>query len=381
MPQGSTARARAEAGGVLYVLRYFPTLTETFVYREIDAVAVRVPVHAVAVGERADGALQDEPPEVVVSYPPRGLRAVGLAPALRHLATPEGRRAWRWLSRQQRPKDAARALWLADRARALGVTRLHAHFAGEAAEWALVTARLVGVPFGVTVHAADLFKPRPALGEVLRAADPVVAVAEHHRQAIAARYGVEATVVRCGVDPARFPVARPGDEGPLRLVSVARPVPKKGLDTLVAAVRAVPGVRLRLVADAPRWATDRVQIGALPPSEVPAALAAAHAFVLPCRVASDGDRDGVPVALLEAMAAGLPVITTKVAGIPEVVDEAVGWWVPPDDPEALAAVLREVAADPAERLRRGRAARERIGARGLTVEAQASGLLAAWGLA
>jgi glycosyltransferase involved in cell wall biosynthesis len=234
------------------------------------------------------------------------------------------------------------------------------------------------VPFGVTVHAVDLFVPRPGLAEVLRAADPVITVAEHHARVLAT-YGVTATVVRCGVEPTAYRCADPGGNGPLRVVSVGRNVPKKGLDDLVAAVRAEPPIRLRVVADVPSQG-DRIEVGALPPGEVPAALAAAHLFALPCRIAPDGDRDGVPVAIIEAMAAGLPVLTTPIAGIPEVVDDEVGWMVPPDDPDALGKALRAIAADPAGRARRGEAARRRVIERGWTVEAQADGVLAAWGV-
>ena len=71
------------------------------------------------------------------------------------------------------------------------------------------------------------------------------------------------------------------------------------------------------------------------------ALAGAQVFALPCTVAPDGDRDGIPVSLIEAMAAGLPVITSPVAGIGELVDEEVGWLVPPGDERALRGALRD----------------------------------------
>jgi colanic acid/amylovoran biosynthesis glycosyltransferase len=267
-------------------------------------------------------------------------------------------------------------LWVADLGARRGWTRVHAHFAGEAAEWALAVATVLDLPMSVTVHAVDLFVPRPALTEVLRAARPAITVCDHHARWIAERHGVEAHVVRCGVRT-DVPCADPG--GPLRVVSVARDVPKKGLDSLVRVARAaVPEAPLRLVSDAHRLGGPGVSVGPVAPDRVPEVLARATLFALPCRVAASGDRDGLPVALLEAMAAGLPVVSTVVAGVPEVVDDGVGWLVPPDDDLALAVALR-AARDPAARVERGRAARARIVERGLTVTGQVDALLAAWG--
>jgi glycosyltransferase involved in cell wall biosynthesis len=101
-------------------------------------------------------------------------------------------------------------------------------------------------------------------------------------------------------------------------------------------------------------------------------------LVLPCQRAPDGDLDGVPVALMEALAAGRPVITTPVSGIPELVDEEVGWLVPPGSAPALAEALC-AAADPAERLRRGAAGPARLHERSFTISAQVSSVLASWG--
>jgi glycosyltransferase involved in cell wall biosynthesis len=181
-------------------------------------------------------------------------------------------------------------------------------------------------------------------------------VSRFHVALLREQYGVDAELLSCGIDTARFLLADPAGGGPL--VCVARDVPKKNLDGLVGALP--DPVHLRLVSDAHRLGGPRVLVGAVPPSAIPRVLARGSAFVLPCRVAPDGDRDGLPVALLEAMAAGLPVVTTAVAGIPEVVDETVGWLLPPDDPQALSNALREVAASPAERARRGANARRRM---------------------
>ncbi len=311
---------------VAYVLRYWPTLTETFVAREIAALRdAGVEVDVVALGSRADGALNDELPDVPV---------ISLSGVPRLL--------WeRWLVRRGRQRK-----WM----------RLHVHFAGEAAEWAMRVARALGVPFSVTVHAVDLFKPRPTLPEILGAAAPVVTVSRFHVAHLRDRHGVQAELLYSGIDTSRFVPADPAGTGPL--VCVARDVPKKNLDGLVAALPRE--VRLRLVSDAHRLGGRRVLAGLIPPSRVPRVLARASAFVLPCRAAPDGDRDGVPVSLLEAMAAGLPVVTTRVSGILEIVDDEVGWLLPPDDHAALSDTLRLVAGAPAERALRGAAARRRM---------------------
>lgn len=352
---------------ILYVLRYYPTLSETFVYREISELQRRgFEVAVAALGERSDGALQDELPRVPVWRPPR------LPP------TPPPLSDLRWLTAQQRFVRALRAGWIARRAKAHRVVRVHAHFAGEAAEVARVVARSMGVPFSVTTHAVDLFRPRPAIARVLADARPVFTIAEHHRRYLQQRWGVGSALVRMGVDTSRFSPAERSPAARLRVVSVARDVPKKGLDRLARVVSEDERLELRLVSDAPRLHGPRVRVGALPPSRIPEVLREADVFALPCRVASDGDRDGLPVALLEAMASGLPVITTAVAGIPELVDGTVGWLLPPDDERALRLALEE-AIDPEQRAARGRAARARILERGLTVQAQVDALLAAWG--
>lgn len=360
---------------VLYVLRYYPTLTETFVLREIAELHRRgVEVRVAALGRRDDGASPDALPPVPVVRPPRGLGSVRLVgPVLRLLSGPD-RASWRARTRHLRPKDALRVAWLAREAR--WADRLHVHFAGEAAVWAAAAAKLAGVPWGVMVHAVDLFRPRPELPDLLRSAQPLLTVAEHHRAWIRERHGVDARVLRCGPPVDGIPAADPGRHGgPLRVISVGRWVPKKGLDLLVDAC-ARDGHALRLVS--PGAPPLPFPAGPVPPARVPALLAEAQLFALPARVAQDGDRDGVPVALMEAMAARLPVLTTPVAGIPELVDERVGWLVPPDEPAALRAALAEIAHSPAERALRGARGPARLVERGFTLEAQVSGLLDAW---
>lgn len=350
----------------LYLLRYYPTLTETFVQDEIVGMQTAgVDVRVAALGARADGALARDLPAVPVLRVPRR----PLTGRLR-TATP----GMRWLATHQRTKDAARLPWLA--ARIADVDVVHVHFAGEAAEWACALRRDGGPPYTVTVHAADLFKPRPAFDTVLSEAAAVFTVAAHHAALLGAR-GHAARLARCGpvLPDWRLP---PPPAGPLRALFIGRDVPKKGLDILLRAWRPDPGDQLTLVTDR-QVAGDPtiVSPGLQTRADVRAHMARSNTVVLPCRQAPDGDLDGVPVALMEALAAGRPVISTTVSGIPELVDDGVGWLIPPDDPAALRRALG-AARDPIERAHRGARGPGRLADRGFTRAAQVEAVLSGW---
>lgn len=334
---------------ILYVLRYFPTLTETFVHQEIRGLAAAgVPVALAAFDPR------DDPGATPIGVPffPQPHRWGWLRAFVPM--------AFEWL---RRPGWVPiRVLWLTTIVRR--VRRVHVHFAGEAAEWTRLACARAGVPYSVTVHAVDMFKPRAGLREVLRDAAVVVTISEYNRKAILENYGIAAEIVRYGV---RVEALGPPDPAsPPVILAVGRWVPKKGLDTLAAvAPRLNRAATVRFVSDAPALPGVDV-VGLRPHAEIPALLRGASLFVLPCRRAPDGDLDGLPVAIIEAMASGLPIITTAVSGIPELVDAEVGWIVPPDDEAALLDAIRDALDHPEEAARRGRAGRERVIARGFT---------------
>ncbi len=188
-------------------------------------------------------------------------------------------------------------------------------------------------------------------------------------------------VQRLGVDTGRFAfrerAAAPGV--PVRCVSVARLVEKKGLETGLRAFallqRQVPGATWQIVGDGPLRASleerrralglteSVILLGAMPRERVRRVLEESHLFLAPSVTAANGDQEGTPVAIMEAMACGMPVVSTWHSGIPELVQDGVtGLLVPERDPEALAQALRQLALAP-ERWRdmglKGRAVVER----------------------
>jgi len=251
---------------------------------------------------------------------------------------------------------------------------IHAHFAHGATTVALLLARFTGAPFSFTGHAKDIFQLVPP--ELLRAkmaeARFAVAVSEHGREHLcrAAREEDHAkvVVVRNGVDRARFAPRQAEPEGEPVALAVSRLVEKKGLDTLIDACAVLSGrhrpIRLRVVGEGSlrervqeqvRQAglSDRVElVGSVEHGSIRAEYERAAVFVLPCRRTRKGDQDGLPVAIVEALSVGVPVITTPISGIPEViVDGRSGVLVPPDDPERLADAIERVLSDPALRAR------------------------------
>jgi glycosyltransferase involved in cell wall biosynthesis len=171
---------------------------------------------------------------------------------------------------------------------------------------------------------------------------------------------------------------RTAANGSLRVVSAGRLVAKKGFDVLAeacgllaaqnvsvdAVIAGPPGEHTaeveRIVAA--RGLTGRVHLpGSVSQSELHAAYMDADVFCLPCRVLDNGDRDGIPNVMVEAMAAGLPVVTTPVSGIPELVSDGEnGLLVPPNDPTALAGALLRLRREPDLAARLGRAARATV---------------------
>jgi glycosyltransferase involved in cell wall biosynthesis len=279
----------------------------------------------------------------------------------------------------------AQAVEIARLAESAGIDHLHAHFANQPATTALLAHQLCGVSFSVTAHAKDIWinpaGPRD-WRRLARAASFIVTVSDmthrHVTGLVGERLSGRVRRLYNGIDlEAILPRASIAAAAhPLRLLCVARLVEKKGVDVLLDACAALRSAGLAFSLDVVGDGELALQLrqrsaelglepvvtfrGALPHEQVVAAMRACDAFVLPCRVAADGDMDTLPTVLLEAMACGVPCVSTPIAGVAEIIaDGETGCLVAPDDAHQLAAAMTRLMSEPATRLRMGRAARRR----------------------
>jgi glycosyltransferase involved in cell wall biosynthesis len=275
---------------------------------------------------------------------------------------------------------------------------VHAHWATHPTLAALVVKELTGVGFSFTAHAHDLYLDRSMLDEKIRDARFVVTISEYNRALIGELYGRAAaektSVIRCGVDVRSF---RPRPEAPREDVPLVACIAGlrdyKGQRYLVDACARLRdrGVAFRcvLVGDGPdrgdlarRIAalglTEVELAGALPQDRVRAILARAAVVVHPSVTTEAGMMDGIPVALMEAMATGCAVVSTRVSGIPELVEDGrSGLLVEQRDADALAGAIARLLADRDLAARLGRAGRRAV-LRGFSIQSNGAALLAAF---
>ena len=387
-----------KAGRVAVVLKGYPRLSETFIAQEIAEleqrgleiliVSLRHPTeqrtHAVHAEIRAPKLYL---PEYLFDEPRRVLAA--------------WRRVRRWPNYRE-----ARALWLRDllrdrtanRIRRFGqalvladelpqdIGRLHAHFLHTPASVTRYAALLRGLPWSASAHAKDIWTtPEWEKREKLSECEWLVtctAANRDHLAALAPDGKVE--LVYHGLDFTRFPrplhrrSMRDGRDpsDPVIVLSVGRLVEKKGMDVLLEALARLPSAlhwrfvhvgggplrgELERRADALGITSRIVWRGALSQSDLLPEYRAADIFALACRIARDGDRDGLPNVLVEAQSQALPCVATVVSAIPELIRDGVtGLLVAPDSPDALARALESCITDPARRAALGEAGRARV---------------------
>ncbi len=370
-----------------YVVKRFPRYSETFVVTEVLAhEAAGWDVEIFSLRPPNDTHFQDLLARVrapVRYLPSEGTRPVDFWAALQEAGrvVPGG---WAALesARGAPAGDVYQALLLALEVRRRGIEHLHAHFATLAADVARLAAGLADVPFSFTAHAKDIFHEtvRPDdLRRKLEAAAAVVTVSDFNAAYLRTTFGAAAARVRRvynGLELDRFPYAEPRVRG-RRVVAVGRLVEKKGFEVLLeaAALLSARGVAftLDLIGGGELEEPLQRRVGELglggrvrlrgprPQAEIVRAVSEAAAFAAPCVVGRDGNRDGLPTTLLEAMAVGTPCVSTDVTGIPELLrDGETGLLVPQNDAAALATALERLLEDPALRVALAARARRRI---------------------
>jgi glycosyltransferase involved in cell wall biosynthesis len=380
---------------VTYLLVRYPVLTKTFIDREVlrlierdvdlQLVSIRQPdselsPHQTALRRRVMYLLPLSPIRLLMSHLAAATRRPGeYFRTLIWLLSRPHPRGTRLLTAQQ----FAIGIYLARMLRDRRGVHIHAHFADGAATVALVASRFLDCAYSVSAHARELYVSPVLLRERIGHAAFTVTCTECNRRYLADLVGPQAAQrIVClyhGLDPSGFDGREREQrrtERPL-LLAVAQLQERKGLEDLVRACRVLADRGLQFSCEIvgegplrPRLATlvanlglaDVVSLtGALRFPDVVERLIRADIFVLPCVVASDGDRDGIPNVILEAMMVGLPVVSTPVSGIPEVVrDGETGLIVPARDPVALADAAARLMTDSELALRLGIAGRNRV---------------------
>lgn len=377
---------------VVYVVSLFPCWSETFIVREIGAlVASGVDVRILSLKHPSEDLVHADAAALLdrVRHPrplaatlatflgatvrqPRIMAGI----LLRILA--DGWRSPRVLARSLAAllRGVGHIGWLRD----FEPDLVHAHWATYPSTVAWALGRLLGRPFGFTCHAHDIFTERQLLLRKIEEAALAVTISRYNVEWLRAHVAGDAArrlqVVHCGVDMHNAPWEPEGrDEG--LILAVGRLDPIKGFDTLVDALgllreRGVDA-RCRLVGSGPLEGElraraaglgleERIEFaGARPQDVLRSWMREAAVFTLPSCIAADGNRDGIPVALMEAMASGCATVSTRVSGIPELIEDGVGGLlVEPGDAGALADALQRLLADAALRRRLATGARARI---------------------
>ncbi|HVS30991.1 MAG TPA: glycosyltransferase [Thermoanaerobaculia bacterium] len=389
--------AASQRRSIAVVMSRFPTVTETFILREmIEMERQQQPVRVVPM-------IREQPRVIHEAARPWTDRALYTPWLSGRIAAANLRlflsRPLRYLSLLVRlvagtiasPAVLARTLavfpksvFLAEELAREGVRHVHAHYATHPSTMALIIARLSAITFSFTVHAHDIQVDRSLLRWKLRETRFVRSISGFNRRFLENLYPKEAkgkiVVIHVGIEPEVYEESsrrlQPA-AGPPRILCVAAHKPYKGLPVLIEACRILrdDGIELRcdIVGDGPMRAELEALIrdrgleetvtlaGPRPQEEVARMMAEARIFALPSIIAADGQMEGIPVALMEAMASGRAVVTTSISGIPELVEHGVnGLLVEPGDAAAFAAAMKDLLRDPARAAEMGRRGQEKV---------------------
>ncbi len=356
-----------------YLFERFPSFVQTFVYREAVEmvrqgmnpwlVSLRRPEDPGDLAEKVDVEIFYAAPEKELRRAVDERRERGELPGKVRRIIPERRSE----SDSQRMFEA---IWLAPLLQERGIRHVHAHFGGVAARTAWWLQELFGISYSFTGHANDIFCPTSfpvTNAELVRAAKFVVTETDFARRWMEEQYPwSRGKVFRVfnGIAMDGFP-SRALQPGSPRILSVGRYVEKKGFGDLIRACALLKkrglGFTCEIIGGGPLEETLRTQVaeaglgemvhllGPRSQSEVRRHLASVDIFVLACVPDSEGGSDNLPTVIMEAMACGVPVVSTRLAGVPEMIESGRdGLLVAPQDPAALAEAMEQLLADHAQ---------------------------------
>src|SRR5215510_11092906 len=369
-----------------YLFERFPSFGQTFCYREVAELGrqgVEPPIFSIRNPKNEPA--QDWDARIVkrVHYLPEEkelLDSVQQASKKRKL-TPE---IIATLDEYGRRTDFLRlyqAVCVGLRLREAGINHVHAHFAGMAARTAFWIAKFFPITFSLTAHANDIFAPRNFeidLDKLVSAARVIVTETDYSEKFLRERFPERADRIHRlynGLNLAEFGRANFSSDPPL-IVAIGRLIAKKGFANLIRAcallVERGRPFRCEIFGDGPLvnqlraliedlGLREHIQLpGPKLQHELRARLANANVFVLPSVPEAEGGMDNLPTVIMEAMATGLPVVSTTIGGIPEmVVENETGFLVPPEDADALAAAIEKIIGDPSLAQRLGQAGYDR----------------------
>ncbi len=369
-----------------YVFERFPSFGQTFCYREVaelDRQDVAPPIFSIR--NPKDEPAQDWDTRIVerVRYLPDEkelLEEVRRAVKKRQI----GAAVVAALDEWDRRTDFLRlyqAIYIGLRLQTMGINHLHAHFAGMAARTAFWINKFFPITFSFTAHANDIFSPRQfeiGLDKLVDSARVIVTETDYAARFLRDQFshrGDRVHRIYNGLDLAEFRRADFSSTPPL-IIAVGRLIPKKGFGDLIRACALVAergkSFRCEIIGEGPLEKDLNRQIdelclqnnvvltGAKPQTQLRARLAAANVFVLPSVIDSDGGMDNLPTVIMEAMATGLPVVSTNIGGIPEmVIENDTGFLVRPGDTAAIADAIETVINDCSLATELGRSGYER----------------------
>jgi glycosyltransferase involved in cell wall biosynthesis len=351
---------------VAYLFERFPSFGQTFCYREVaELKRQRAEVAIFSIRRTADEPAEDWDAGVVASvcYLPKETELVKEVDRLTRAGQlpPQAVHAIKEWDRRSDFLRLHQAAYIGVRLQEAGIKRVHAHFAGMAARTAYWIKQFFGIDFSLTAHANDIFAPRNfavGLTSLFDAAKLIVTVSDFAVAHLQEKFPQSANKIHRvynGIDLEQFALADFKGEIPL-VLSIGRLIEKKGFSDLVNACQRLKAsgrnFLCEIIGEGPLEESLRAQIrdtgvgdcvqlvGAKTQHEIVERLTAANVFALPCVVTADGDMDNLPTVIMEAMATGLPIVSTPIAGIPEMVrpDENGVLVSPLDDTELANAI-------------------------------------------